>query len=94
MARELPVEEREAMDRAWAETKAEDMRGVGLSKRGIHSRAWSAARAYHEAALAAREVGELLPTDLQRAKIEQEFANEQVRRLERTGRCPCCGAER
>lgn len=24
---------------------------------------------------------------------EQEFENDQVRRMQRTGRCPCCGAE-
>ena len=26
-----------------------------------------------------------------RAKIEQEFQNKQVKELQRTGKCPCCG---
>jgi hypothetical protein len=40
-----------------------------------------------------REMEEASVSDSQRARIEQEFENEQVRRMERTGRCPCCGSE-
>lgn len=39
----------------------------------------------YEAALAVR--------DQTRAKIEQEVENDQGQRMQRTGRCPVCGAE-
>lgn len=27
------------------------------------------------------------------ARVEQDLENEQVRQIQRTGRCPCCGAD-
>lgn len=32
-------------------------------------------------------------TNSEIAKLEQEFENEQVRQMKRTGICPCCGHE-
>jgi hypothetical protein len=31
--------------------------------------------------------------EVERARIEQDIQNDEVRRMQRTGRCPCCGAD-
>jgi hypothetical protein len=67
---------------------------LGAVEAAIHGASYDpgamrAAKAVARAALAAASPS----SGASRAKTEQEFENEQVRKMQQTGRCPCCGAD-